>query len=230
VKLLAKSYFITGTDTDVGKTFVTVALMRYFRQQGQTVLAMKPVASACIVGQDGLRNEDALLLQRHASKQVDYHLINPYAFALPVSPHIAAQEVGQEVELSVINKNYQVLKELAEVVLVEGIGGWLAPINQSADVADLAISLQLPVILVVAIRLGCISHARLSYAAIKSSGITCAGWIANCTEEHMLNQQENIETITQKVQVPLLGVVPYSKEAAIFEGSEIFSSLNSYQA
>lgn len=225
MKLLAQGYFITGTDTNVGKTFVTVALMRYFRQQGKTVLGMKPVASGCIVGQDGLRNEDALLLQRHASKQVDYHLINPYAFELPVSPHIAAQEVGQEVELSVIKKNYQVLKEQAELVLVEGIGGWLAPINQSADVADLAIFLQLPVILVVAIRLGCISHARLSYAAIKSSGIACAGWVANCTEESMLKRQENIETITQNVQAPLLGVMPYSKEAAIVEGSENFSPL-----
>ncbi len=217
---MKKGYFITGTDTDVGKTFVTVALMRYFKQQGNTVLGMKPVASGCVAGESGLRNADALLLQEHASKQIDYDVINPYAFVSPVSPHIAASESNQEVEMSVINENFQVLKEQAEIVLVEGVGGWLTPLSQSVDVADLAISFQLPVILVVAIRLGCINHARLSYAAIKASGMTCAGWIANCTEEGMLKQQENIETIAQKIQSPLLGVMPYSKGDAIFELSE----------
>ncbi len=122
--------------------------------------------------------------------------------------------------MSVINENFQVLKEQAEIVWVEGVDGWLTPLSQSVDVADLAISFQLPVILVVAIRLGCINHARLSYAAIKASGMTCAGWIANCTEEGMLKQQENIETIAQKIQSPLLGVMPYSKGDAIFELSE----------
>lgn len=223
MKLLKKGYFITGTDTDAGKTFVTIALMRYFRQQGKTVLGMKPVASGCVAGEDGLRNDDALLLQANASKQIDYDLINPYAFALPVSPHIAASEVDQEVELSVINKNYQVLKEQADFVLVEGVGGWLAPLSKSLDVADLAKSLQLPVILVVAMRLGCINHARLSYAEIQSSGMTCAGWIANCSEESMLRRQENIETITQKIQTPLLGVIPYTTDAVIFKLSENIS-------
>lgn len=225
MKLLEQGYFITGTDTDVGKTFVTVALMRYFRQQGKTVLAMKPVASGCEVGESGLRNEDALLLQAHASKQIDYDLINPYAFELPIAPHIAANEAELEVDLSVIDKNFQALKEQAGVILVEGVGGWLAPISKSADVADLAILMQLPVILVVAIRLGCINHARLSYAAIKSSGIVCAGWIANCTEESMLKQQEIIDTITNLVQAPLMGVIPYLKDATIDEVFEYFSAL-----
>ncbi len=217
---MKKGYFITGTDTDVGKTFVTVALMRYFKQQGNTVLGMKPVASGCVAGESGLRNDDALLLQADASKKIDYDLINPYAFVSPVSPHIAAREDDKEIKLSVINESFQVLKEQAEIVLVEGVGGWLAPLSPSVDVADLAVSLQLPVILVVAIRLGCINHARLSYAAIKSSGITCAGWIANCTEENMLKQQENIEMIAQKIQTPLLGVMPLAEDDAIFEVSE----------
>ena len=203
-------FFISGTDTDVGKTWATIALMRYFKNKGYTVVGMKPVAAGC-VWQDGqLKNEDAILMQKNASLALAYKEINPYAFELPVSPHLAAKE--NPVQLDVIAKTFHNLKDKADVILVEGAGGWLAPLNKECDIADLAIILQLPVIMVVAIRLGCINHARLTFNTIQTSGVQCAGWLAMCVNPEMSKQQENIATIKNKVSAPLLGVLPYTKE------------------
>ena len=203
-------YFITGTDTGVGKTCSTVALMRYYKNQGRTVLGMKPVASGCLVRDGILKNEDALLLQENASISIPYNYVNPYAFELPVSPHLAAAKAGCSIELDEIYKKFSFLKSQAEYVLVEGVGGWFAPLNEKQNVADLAKRLDLPVILVVAIRLGCINHAMLTYRAILSSGLQCVGWIASCTEPEMLSREENIESITKLIEAPLLGVLPYT--------------------
>lgn len=206
---MSQGYFITGTDTDAGKTWATLALMEYFKQQGKTVVGMKPVAAGC-VWQDGqLKNEDALLIQAHASVDVPYELVNPYAYELPVSPHIAGKD--NPVVLSEVLAKFDVLKQLAEIILVEGAGGWLAPINNDQDISDLAKNLALPVIMVVAIRLGCINHAKLTHQAIKQARVSCAGWIATCVDADMLVREENIQTIQAALDVPLLGILPYSK-------------------
>jgi dethiobiotin synthetase len=208
---MEKGYFITGTDTNAGKTWATIALMRYFKQQGKSVAGMKPVASGCFMQDEQLKNEDALLIQENASLKIDYDLINPYAYELPVSPHIAG--INNPVNLPKIVERFNSLKELAEIVLVEGAGGWYAPLNDSEDISDLAKALALPVIMVVAIRLGSINHAKLTWQAIQHSGIPCAGWIAVCVDPDMLKHDENIQTINTALKVPLLGVLPYLASA-----------------
>ena len=215
---MEQGYFITGTDTNAGKTWATIALMRYFKQRGKTVVGMKPVASGCSFPCSAwecrdvhLKNEDALLIQENASLKVDYDLINPYAYELPVSPHIAG--INNPVNLGNIVAKFNALKELAEIVLVEGAGGWYAPLNDREDISALAKALALPVIIVVAIRLGCINHAKLTYQAIQHSGIPCAGWIAMCVDPDMLKPDENIHTIKAALNVPLLGVLPYLTSA-----------------
>ena len=208
---MEQGYFITGTDTNAGKTWATIALMRYFKQQGKTVAGMKPVAAGCTNQNGQLKNEDALLIQENASLQIDYGLINPYAYELPVSPHIAG--INNPVNLPKIVEKFNSLKALAEIVLVEGAGGWYAPLNDHEDISDLAKALALPVILVVAIRLGCINHAKLTLQAIHRYGIPCAGWIAVCVDPDMLKPDENICTIKTAFNVPLLGVLPYLASA-----------------
>jgi len=205
-----QGYFITGTDTDVGKTCATIALMQYFKRQGKTVVGMKPVASGCRLQGGQLKNADALLIQEHASIALDYQLINPYAYELPVSPHIAG--VDHPVKLATIVERFNSLKALAEVVIVEGAGGWYAPLNAQDDISDLAKALALPVILVVGLRLGCINHAKLSYQAIQLSGIACVGWIGVCVDPDLLNRNENIQTIKAAMPVPLLGILPYQQQ------------------
>ena len=211
---MENAYFITGTDTNVGKTWATLALMHAIKQQGKTVVGMKPVASGCTLHQGRLQNEDALLLQAHGSIQVDYALVNPYAYLQPVSPHIAG--INNPVNLDKVLANFTSLKALADIVLVEGVGGWYAPINDQQAVSDLAQCLALPVILVVGIRLGCINHARLTYQAILTSGLACAGWLAVCNDLTMLKRDENIATLKKLLNTPLLGVLPY-QECADFD-------------
>ncbi|MEY3880165.1 MAG: dethiobiotin synthase [Pseudomonadota bacterium] len=211
---MKQAYFITGTDTNAGKTWATIALMYYFRKQGKSVLGMKPVASGCL-SQDGqLKNADALLIQKHASLKIDYDLINPYAYELPVSPHIAG--IHNPAKLDQLAVKFEYLKTLADIVIVEGAGGWYSPLNESAANSDLAELLGVPVILIVAIRLGCINHARLTYQAIKQSGVNCAGWIGVCTDPDLLSRAEVINTLKALLEPPLLGVLPY-KEIADFD-------------
>ena len=201
---MTQGYFITGTDTGIGKTWSTVALMHYFKNQGKTVLGMKPIASGCEEIDGQLRNADALLLQQYASIVLPYQEINPYAFALPVSPHIAAQQSGVEIVLDKVVEKYQQIAQQADVVLVEGVGGWLVPLNDHQDVADLAQKLDLPVIVVVGIRLGCINQAKLTFAALQQAGVQCHGWIASCVERDMLMRDENIHTISKSTELPFI--------------------------
>jgi len=208
---MGKGYFITGTDTNVGKTWATIALMRYFKSRGASVAGMKPVASGCVMQDGQLKNADALLIQENASLRIDYDLINPYAYEPPVSPHIAG--VNNPVDIDRLAAKFELVKTLADVVVVEGAGGWYTPLNEREAVSDLAIALALPVIMVVAVRLGCINHARLTYQAIKQSGVNCAGWIAVCTDPGLLSRGENIQTIKNALDTPLLGVLPYREVA-----------------
>ncbi|GFO72003.1 dethiobiotin synthetase [Bathymodiolus japonicus methanotrophic gill symbiont] len=209
---MSQGYFITGTDTGIGKTWSTVALMQYFKNQGKTVLGMKPVASGCDELDGRLKNEDALLLQQYASFALPYEDVNPYAFTLPVSPHIAAEQAGIEIVLDEIVDKYQQIENLADIVLVEGVGGWLVPLNAHQHVADLAKQLKLPVIVVVGMRLGCINQAKLTFAAIQQSRVECRGWIASCMEQDMLMLDENIQTLCQATEMPLLAVLPFREK------------------
>lgn len=201
-------YFITGTDTNAGKTWATVALMEYFKTQGKSVIGMKPVASGCDVIGGKLVNADALLLQKHASLAVDYDDINPYAYPLPISPHLAG--CGNPADFAKLNAAYAKLTSQADVVLVEGAGGWYSPLNAKQHNGDLAKALGLPVILVAGIRLGCINHAVLTATAIAADGAACVGWLANYLQPDADYDRQVIESIQERVSAPCLGVLPYT--------------------
>lgn len=201
------SVFVTGTDTDVGKTRISVALIELLQRQHQRVAAMKPIASGCEMTNDGLRNDDALKLAQQANVDLDYDVINPYAFAPAIAPHIAAEQVDVAVELTVIKQHFDVIQQQADAVVVEGAGGWLVPINATETIESLAVALNLPVILVVDIRLGCINHALLTVKAIESTGLKLQGWVANNFGRNP-ESIEIAETLTQRIWAPCLGYVP----------------------
>jgi dethiobiotin synthetase len=201
-------YLVTGTDTGVGKTLVTLGLMRLMQQQGREVVAMKPVAAGCEPTAGGLRSADALLLAQQASVQRGYALINPYAFAPAIAPHIAAQQAGVTMRTDIIVNNYNELKKTVECVLVEGVGGWQVPLNEEQTLADVARLLGLDVIMVVAVRLGCLNHALLTAGAIAAADCTLAGWVANLLPPLPECAQENIQALKSRISAPLLGVLP----------------------
>ena len=200
-------YFITGTDTDVGKTTITLGLMHYLQAHGQHVAAMKPVASGCVHTAEGLRSDDALRLQQQASVALAYSQVNPYAFEPAIAPHIAAARCGVRIEPVIIQQACAELSTLVDCVLVEGVGGWQVPLDGQYSMADLAGSLGLPVILVVGLRLGCLNHARLTADAIAMGGLPLAGWVANCRVPRPTADEE-INTLKSMINAPLLGVVP----------------------
>lgn len=200
-------FFITGTDTDVGKTWCGVALMTMLRARGYSVAGMKPVAAGCEWLDGRWKNSDALLLQQHASLAPAYELVNPYAFANPVSPHLACGNVV--VDIGVIRSAFDAMSAGGDYVVVEGAGGWLSPLSRQYDNAALAAELKLTVIMVVGMRLGCINHARLTFDAITRSGLSCAGWIAVNIDPAMAEIEGNLEYLRQAIDVPLLGVMPH---------------------
>ena len=202
---MAKGYFVTGTDTGVGKTTVSCALLRSLGAQGRKVVGMKPV----VAGSEHGRWQDVEQLTVASNVNAPHEWINPYAFDPPVSPHIAAQKAGVEIDLTVIRQAYRQLCNLADVIIVEGAGGFLVPIGPQQTGADLACALNLPVILVVGMRLGCLNHALLTAQAIHSTGLPLAGWVANCIDPEMLALQENRVTLEQRLGCPLLGTVPF---------------------
>jgi dethiobiotin synthetase len=201
--------FVTGTDTGVGKTVVTLGLMQCLQDQGRRVVAMKPLASGCQRTTQGLRNEDALLLQRQSSLPVEYDEVNPYAFEPAIAPHLAAAETGCRIELATIGAVYRRLAARADHVCVEGIGGWLVPLNETQTAADLAAELELGIILVVGMRLGCLNHALLTQAAITAAGLQLVGWVANQASPGCERVGENIAALRSRIDAPLLGTVPF---------------------
>ena len=214
------SYFVTGTDTNVGKTLISVALLHAYAARGRRVVGMKPVAA----GRDGSgQHEDVIRLQSAGNVQVDLSLINPYCFASAIAPHLAAQQEHVEIDLSRIARAYTALAGLADVVVVEGAGGFLVPLNNTEDSADLASRLGLPVILVVGMRLGCLNHALLTVQAIAARGLILAGWVANCVDEHMVMREENINALQRRIAAPLLGIVPYQVQP---DARQVAGSLN----
>lgn len=206
---LPTGLFVTGTDTGVGKTWATLALMEACKQSGLRVAGMKPVATGATVSADGWRNEDAVLLGRQGSVPLPYDLLNPYCFELPVSPHIAARHAGVEVELEPLAAAFTTLAGRVEMVIVEGVGGWYTPLSNTVRVAELAVRLALPVVLVVGMRLGCLNHALLSAQAIQQSGAPLLGWLASPVEQDMPCHEENLATLHRGIEAPCLGVLPY---------------------
>lgn len=217
---MKKAFFITGTDTDVGKTTVAAGLLYAAQQQQLSTLAMKPVASGCEIflgcknNEQGLHNSDALALIAQSSIKRPYQEINPYAFAPAIAPHLAAQEAGITLTVSdLYQKALVVLQQQADFTLIEGAGGWRVPISDKEYLSGLAIALQLPVILVVGVKLGCINHALLTAAAIISDGLTLAGWVANVVEPNCSHLNENLASLITRMPAPCLGQVPYLEQA-----------------
>ena len=205
-------YYVTGTDTGIGKTLASTALLHALRHRGMRALGMKPVASGCVDSGEGLRNEDALALMAASDPRPDYADLNPYALPQPLAPEIAAHEAGVEVGLVNIVAAFRRLEALADAVVVEGVGGWAAPLATTLDQADVVRALHLPVILVVGMRLGCLNHARLTARAILEDGCELAGWIANHVDPDMERQDENFELLSARMQVPCWGRIPHDVE------------------
>lgn len=202
-----RAMFVTGTDTDAGKTYISAALLRHFAAQSLRVVGMKPVASGATELDGVLHNSDVTQLRQASNVQADMRWINPYCFTPAIAPHIAAQQAGVAIDLQQIKQAYEQLCGMADVVVVEGAGGWLVPLNGQQTIADLAQLLDIPIVLVVRIRLGCINHALLSVADIQRRGLTLLGWVANCMEDEMPVMQENIATLQQLIAAPCLAVV-----------------------
>ena len=210
-----RAFFIAGTDTDVGKTTIAAGLLHAARAAGLSTAAVKPIASGCTATPQGLRNADALALQAECCPVLDYAQVNPFAFAPAIAPHIAAREAGVTLSTEALADAVQgVLEGRADFTLVEGAGGWRVPLNARETLAALPIRLQLPVILVVGVRLGCISHALLSAEAIAHDGLVLAGWVANIIDPAMSRLEENLATLDELVPAPCLSRVPRLAEAS----------------
>ena len=201
--------YVTGTDTGIGKTYTSVALLQAMRQQGLRVQGMKPVASGCQQIEGAWRNEDALALMQAAQSSADYAWVNPYALPLATAPQIAAQAVGAALQLPVMQAAFTRLASSAEFVLVEGVGGWLAPLSNSLDQSALVRALDIPVLLVVGLRLGCINHARLSERVIQADGCHLLGWIANSVEADFDADGRYFEALAAVMQSPCVGRLGY---------------------
>ncbi|MEZ0231736.1 MAG: dethiobiotin synthase [Methylophilaceae bacterium] len=208
------SYFITGTDTGVGKTLISSALVMAFAAKGLKSVGMKPVAAGCELKDGRLISEDVASLLAASNVEAPIDQVNPYAFAPAVAPHIAAENAGIEISLDNIVTAYHQLKQQADVVIVEGVGGFCVPLNAHADTADLAVQLNLPVIMVVGMRLGCINHAMLTVQAIESQGLNLVGWVANQLDPEMPVFEENLIALKQRINAPCIGLVPWQLDIA----------------
>lgn len=204
-----QAYFVTGTDTGVGKTLIASALVYGFAQAGYKSVGMKPVAAGFELVNAVLANEDVLALVSASNVASPASLVNPYGFEAPIAPHIAAELTGQNIELAPIIEAFRQLQVMSDVVIVEGAGGFFVPLNATETTADLVQHLDIPVILVVGMRLGCLNHALLTQEAILSRGLKLAGWVANVVDPHMAYLEENIECLRTRIQAPCLGVVPW---------------------
>lgn len=204
-----KGVFITATDTDCGKTEISLGLMEALQRRGLAVLGMKPVASGCHRTPHGLRNDDALRLQSQGSLALPYEAVNPYAFEPPIAPHIAAGSSGVEIDLEDICTGARRLAAQSDFLVMEGVGGWRVPLGAALSMSDVPKALGLPVVLVIGLRLGCINHGLLTVESIRAGGIRLAGWIANQVDPDMDAYQENLATLGALIDEPCLGIVPW---------------------
>ena len=207
------SLFVTGTDTGVGKTRVAVGLCNAFDAAGRRVAGMKPIASGCTASPQGLRNDDACALLAATTVRARYEDVNPYAFEPAIAPHIAAVEARCSVDFDVLDRAYQRLVLQSDVVVVEGAGGWLAPLDAARTFADLAAHWQLGVILVVSLKLGCLNHAALTQESISRRGLVLRGWVANSVEPHFERRGENVATLSTLIDAPCLADLTFAPES-----------------
>ncbi|MBI1398214.1 MAG: dethiobiotin synthase [Betaproteobacteria bacterium] len=205
-----RGFFVTGTDTEVGKTLVAAALMHALRRRNRSVIGMKPVAAGGEWSNGTVRNEDVDTLRAAATVVCDDDATHPYVFREPIAPHIASEREGRPIELRTILASFATLAKRADVVVVEGAGGFLVPLNARETFADLATALGLPVVLVVGMRLGCINHALLTQEAILARGLSFAGWVANHVTKDMPVRAENVATLRERLRAPLLAEIPHS--------------------
>ncbi len=205
-----KPFFVTGTDTDVGKTFIASALLGLARGRGLRCIGMKPIAAGCRFEAGTLRNDDALALISASATTLDYETINPIALEPHIAPHIAAAQAGRTLRAANLSAHCRsVMAQDVDLLLIEGAGGWLVPINDTETLADVCIELHAAVILVVGMKLGCLNHALLTAAAIERAGLHLAGWIANSVREAMPSLDDNVDTLRTRLRAPCLGVVPH---------------------
>lgn len=201
--------FVTGTDTEIGKTFCSCLLMEALQQRGLKVAGMKPVASGGELRAGRLVNEDALQLQQQSGMNHPYDWVNPYVFEPPIAPHLAASQAGHRIEHQPIVEAYAQLQEHSDQVIVEGVGGWRVPLSDSLSVSDLPGLLGLPVVLVVGMRLGCLNHALLTIESIEQQNVPVVGWIANGIDPGFAAQQGNLQTLESRLSVPCLAQISY---------------------
>jgi dethiobiotin synthetase len=207
---MSRGVFVAGTDTGIGKSVASAALLAALNAGGHRAVGMKPVASGCMPAAAGLRNDDAMLLIAHSAGSPDYALVNPYALPEPVAPHLAAHSAGSEIRLGPIVDAFAALCTSSDLVVVEGVGGWAVPLSPALMQADLVRALDLPVVLVVGLRLGCINHALLSARAIAADGCRLLGWIGNRIDPAMARADDNVATLRERLPAPCLGVLPHS--------------------
>lgn len=206
---MIERYYVTGTDTEVGKTVASTALLQAARLLGRRTAGYKPVASGSEMTPDGLRNSDALALQRNSVVPLGYAAVNPYTFAEPTSPHIVSADEQRPIEASVLSAGLRKLEAQADWVLVEGAGGWYTPLSPTLTLADWVKEEQLPVILVVGVKLGCINHAVLTAQAVQQAGLKLVGWIANDVTTPGRRHAEYLSTLKRMLPAPMLGEIPW---------------------
>lgn len=211
---MTPAWFITGTDTGVGKTRIAAALCYALAARRISVSGMKPVASGCSLTPDGLRNDDALALLSAMNVRARYSDVNPYAFAPAIAPHIAAQEAGVAIDFDVLDRAFERLRMQSQVLIVEGAGGWLAPLDATRGFADLAAHWQMDVVLVVGMRLGCLNHALLTAESIERRGLRLRGWVANTIDPQVERLKENISSLQSRLAAPCLGYFSFEPKAS----------------
>lgn len=205
-----RAYFVTGTDTDVGKTYVSSLLLQAAAKQGKRSAGYKPVSAGCDVIDGELVNDDATQLQRAGSLALPLASVNPIAFAPPVAPHIAAEEAGTVIDTATIASGFQrIAAQGPELLIMEGAGGWRLPIGNGRYLSEVVVALELPVIIVVGMRLGCLNHALLTAEAVQRDGLKLTGWIANQIQPDMPRYTQNLATLAQLMPAPLLAEVPH---------------------
>lgn len=210
-----KGFFITGTDTHVGKTVVTAGLVEAFSRRNIKAVGLKPIATGGKKKKQGMRCVDAERIMSSAKIELPYETVNPYCFPPPVSPHIAAAEAGINIEIPTVVNAVKEAAKHADYVVVEGVGGWKVPINDTETIADLAAALKLPIVIVVAIRLGCISHASLTIECVRHHGLDVAGWVANLMDLDLEHVPDVINSVNHAVGAPMLGIIPPQRKVSV---------------
>ena len=213
--------FVTGTDTGVGKTLFTCALLRAYASAGFRAVGMKPVAAGATREGGVLVNEDVTAIKGASNVAALPEVVNPYCFEPPIAPHIAAARDGVTIDIERIAAAYAALATLADRVVVEGAGGFRVPLGPDFDTSHLARRLALPVVLVVGVRLGCLNHALLTADAVSAAGLALAGWVANHIDPDMMHASENVETLTMRLGAPLIARIPYARQPAMTDLSEL---------